>query len=83
MSSTLLRPTGQHAKIPFLYIYKLECFIGISTTEKNCITTLKNDDNFLRHGICNGQSIAYTVLALFSAMSERQRVRILFLKREC
>ena len=34
--------------LKYFLLYKLECFIGISSTEKNSITTLKNDDNFLR-----------------------------------
>ena len=64
----------------FIYLlYKMECFIRISTTEKNCITTVKNHDNY--SGVFEiAKSAGDTSLALFSTMNQRQRV--LFLKRE-
>ena len=62
-----------HYLFIFFFSYKVECSVGISTTEKNCITT----GGKLRGG---RQSTADMPLALFSTMNGWQH--ILFLKSE-
>lgn len=57
---------------------KLECLIGISITEKDRISHVKNKDNFLR--VWDRQSADDTSRALFSSMSEWQCIH--FLKRK-
>ena len=58
----------------YFFLHKLECFKGVSTTEKN----RENYVNFSR--VCDSQSAVDMSLALFGTINECQRV--LFLKRK-
>ena len=69
--------TIPHLKHTALLLYKLECFIGISTTEKNQPAW---KIIVIFHVFWDSQSAVDTSLTPSSAMNEWQRV--LFLKRE-